>query len=261
MLVVAAFVQSLRIALIAGGVLVAIGAAISVIVARMRRPSIYRAACLLDVAGSLQDRLSTAIYFADSQDSEGMLMQQREDALARASKLNPAILFPIRMPSIMKRVTILALIAAGFLGYRVNHQPPLPQLAQRLAENRVVKTIITPELKAMEKDVAAALGIQEKSGFEKGLRQGRQGENERQPGDADASASLQDVSADKSDLADGNPDLQGENGEKSQDMSSQPQNAQGMPQQGEPVDGQPDADSANQQQQPGSSQSGSISKN
>ena len=257
LLAVAAFAQSLRIALIAGALLVVIGAAVSVIVARMRRPSVYRAACLLDAAASLQDRLSTAIYFSNSEDPDGMLLWQRQDALARAARLNPAVLFPIRMPSIMKRVAVLALVAAGFLGYRANHQAPVPQLVQRLAETRVAKTVITPELKAMEKDVAAALGLEEKNGSEKELRQTRQEEDERQSGDADASASLKDVSADKSDLANGNIDLQGENAEKSQDMSNQQQNAQGMPQQGEPTDGQPDSDNANPQQQPGSSQSAS----
>lgn len=255
LLAVAAFAQSLRIALIAGAVLVALGAAVSVIVARMRRPSVYRAACLLDSAGGLQDRLSTAIYFAKSEDVDGMLLWQRQDALTRASRLNPAVLFPIRVPSIMKRVAVLALVAAAFLGYRVNHQPPVTRLVQKLAETRIAKTVITPELKAMEKDVAAALGLEEKNGFDKELRQTRQ-RDERQSGDADASASLKDVSADKSDLTNGNMDLQGENAEKSQDMSNQQQNPQSMPQQGEPTDGQPDSDNANQQQ-PGSSQSAS----
>ena len=123
------------------------------------RISIYDTACRLDSAAGLHDRLSTAIYLGDSRKLDEMSQLQREDALARLGKVNPPGLFPIRTPATAKRAAAVVLIAAGLLAYRIHHKPPLVSLLQTTERSQLVKSLLSPLVQAMEKDVRKTVAL------------------------------------------------------------------------------------------------------
>src|SRR5271166_96026 len=103
----------------------AAGAAALLALAWRNRPSHYETARRVDSASGLKDRLSTAIFLGGTRDADGLIAEQRKDALARLGKVDPRGLFPIRWPENRKRAVVLVMIAAGLLAYRIHHQPPL----------------------------------------------------------------------------------------------------------------------------------------
>jgi len=123
------------------------------------RPSHYEAARRLDFAAGLQDRISTAIYLGNTQNPEGLIREQRKDALARAAKLDPRRFFPIRVPANIGRASVLVLVVAGLFAYRIHHKPPLVSLLQRTARSQFVQSIFSPIVHAMEKDLQRTLAL------------------------------------------------------------------------------------------------------
>jgi hypothetical protein len=123
------------------------------------RLSIYDAACRLDSAAGLHDRVSTALFLADVKNPDEMMQCQRQDALARLGKVEPRGLFPIQMPATASRALLLVLAAAGLLVYRINHKPPLVSLLQSTERSQLVQSILSPIVHAMEKDLQRTLAL------------------------------------------------------------------------------------------------------
>lgn len=123
------------------------------------RPSHYETARCLDSASGLQDRLSTAIYLGGIQDADGMIFEQRKDALARLGKVDPRGLFPIRWPENSKRVAVVVLVAAGLLAYRIQHQAPLVSLLRSTLRSQLVQSIVSPIARALEKDLQRTMAM------------------------------------------------------------------------------------------------------
>ncbi len=139
--------------------LAAIGAAGILALAWWNRPSHYETARRVDSASGLQDRLSTAIYLGGNQVGEGMIGEQRKDALARLGKVDSRRLFPIRWPDNSKRAGALVLAAAGLLAYRIHHQPPLVSLLQSTLRSQLVQSIVAPFARAVEKDLQRTIAM------------------------------------------------------------------------------------------------------
>lgn len=140
-------------------VLGAVGAAALLAWTWRNRPSSYETAQRLDSAAALKDRVSTAVYFGGMADPEGLIGEQRRDALARAAKMNPRAFFPIRWPGNARRASVLVLVAAGLLAYRIHHQPPLVSLLQTTARSQLVQSILSPMVHAMEKDLQRTIAM------------------------------------------------------------------------------------------------------
>ena len=159
LIVVAAMSVKLAGALLLIGALAAIGlAAIATWIWR-NRPSNYETAQRLDSAARLYDRISTAIYLGGIDDSDGMVGEQRKDALARLVKVDSRALFPVQSPGNIRRASALALIAAGLFAYRVHHQPPLVSLLQTTARSQFVQSMFAPIVHAMEKDLQRTMAL------------------------------------------------------------------------------------------------------
>jgi hypothetical protein len=125
------------------------------------RPSNYETAQSLDLAAGLRDRTSTAIYLGDIPNPapDGMIGEQRKDALTRLAKIDPRGLFPMQMPGNLRRAAVLCVIAAGLFAYRVHHQPPLISLLQSTAHSQLVQSIFSPIVHAMEKDLQRTMAL------------------------------------------------------------------------------------------------------
>ena len=125
------------------------------------RLSNYETAQRLDLAAGLRDRISTAVYLGNIQNpaADGMIGEQRQDALMRAAKLDPRGLFPLQLPANFKRASVLLLIAAVLFAYRVHHQPPLISLLQTTARSQLVQSIFSPIVHAMEKDLQRTMAL------------------------------------------------------------------------------------------------------
>lgn len=140
--------------------IVALAVAIGIVVVIWRdRPSHYEVARRLDFAASLKDRLSTAIYLGAVQDPDGIVGEQRKDALARLGKVDRGELFPFEWPGNAKRAAALVLIVAGLFAYRIHHQPPLISLLQTTAHSQFVQSILSPIVRAMEKDIQRTIAM------------------------------------------------------------------------------------------------------
>jgi hypothetical protein len=126
------------------------------------RPSMYDAACRLDSAAGLHDRVSTALFLCDVKNPDEMIRHQRQDALARLAKVEPSGLFPLRMPVTASRALVLVLAAGGLLAYRVNHKPPLVSLLQTTERSQLVQSILSPIVHAMEKDLQRTMSLANK---------------------------------------------------------------------------------------------------
>jgi hypothetical protein len=123
------------------------------------RPSHYEVAKRLDSAAGLKDRLSTAIYLGAVENPDGMVGEQRKDALARVGNGDRRELFPIEWPGNAKRAVALVLIVAGLFAYRVHHRPPLISLLQSTAHSQFVQSIFSPIARAMEKDIQRTIAL------------------------------------------------------------------------------------------------------
>jgi len=123
------------------------------------RPSNYETALQLDTAAGLKDRLSTAVFLSDIADSDGMIGEQRKDALTRLEKLDPRGFFPVRWPGNIKKASVLVLVVAVLFAYRIHHQPPLLSLLQTTARSQLVQSIFSPIVHAMEKDLQRTMAL------------------------------------------------------------------------------------------------------
>lgn len=123
------------------------------------RPSHYETARRLDSAAGLKDRTSTAIYLGGIECPDGMIGEQRRDALARLAKVDPPGFFPVHLPGNVRRASVLILVVAGLFAYRVHHQPPLISLLQTTARSQLVQSILNPIVHAMEKDLQRTIAL------------------------------------------------------------------------------------------------------
>lgn len=123
------------------------------------RPSNYDAARRLDSAAGLKDRLSTAVYLGGIQDRDGIINEQRRDALARLVLLEPRQYFPVQFPGSVRRAAVLVLVVTGLFAYRIHHRPPLVALLQTTAHSPLVQSLLTPIAHAMEKDLQRTLAL------------------------------------------------------------------------------------------------------
>ena len=121
------------------------------------RLSAYDAACRVDSAASLRDRVSTAIYLGAVENPNEMVLRQRQDALTHLAKFDPPALFPIRLPSAARRALVLAAVTAVLFVYRSYYKPPIVALLQTTARSQFVQSILSPIAYAAEKDLQRAM--------------------------------------------------------------------------------------------------------
>jgi hypothetical protein len=159
LIVAAALSPKLAWAVISAGILGVIGAIAVVMWTWRARPSAYDAACRLDSAAGLRDRVSTAVHLGAVENPDGMILHQRQDALARLAQVNPQTLFPFRMPVAARRAFVLAVAAAGFFVYRIYYKPPIVALLQTTARSQFVQSILSPIAHAMEKDLQRTIAL------------------------------------------------------------------------------------------------------
>jgi len=159
LIVVAAVSVKLVGALLFAALLAAAGAAAILTWTWRNRPSNYETARRLDSVAGLKDRLSTAIFLGGIEDPDGMVSEQRKDALARLTKVDPRGFFPVQSPGNIRRASVLVLIAAGLFAYRIHHKPPLISLLQTTARSQLVQSIFYPIVHAMEKDLQRTMAL------------------------------------------------------------------------------------------------------
>jgi len=159
LIVVAAVSAKLAGVLLFLGIVAAAGAAAILAWTWRNRPSDYEAACRLDSAAGLQDRISTAVYLGSIDDPSGMICEQRKDALRRLEKVDPRGFFPVQLPGNVRRASVLVLVVAGLFAYRIHHQPPLVSLLQTTARSQLVQSIFSPIVHAMEKDLQRTIAL------------------------------------------------------------------------------------------------------
>ena len=159
LIVVAAVSAKLAGVLLFLGIVAAAGAAAILAWTWRNRPSDYEAACRLDSAAGLQDRISTAVYLGGIDDPSGMICEQRKDALRRLEKVDPRGFFPVQLPGNVRRASVLVLVVAGLFAYRIHHQPPLVSLLQTTARSQLVQSIFSPIVHAMEKDLQRTIAL------------------------------------------------------------------------------------------------------
>jgi hypothetical protein len=209
-------------ALLAIAVIAALGGAAIVAWTWRNRPSNYEAARRLDSAAGLKDRLSTAVYLGAIEDRDGMVGEQRRDALGRLAEVDPRGLFPVRLPANFRRISALVLIAAGLLAYRVHHQPPLISLLQTTARSQLVQSIFSPIVHAMEKDLQRTMALV-------GMKPEAAGDETQR---SDAASNTEDLwkTDDKGAAAEDQKDqAEADAGDQAQDQLQAPGNQEGSP--------------------------------
>jgi len=159
LIAVAAVITKLAGALFFIAAVAAVGAASVLVWTWRNRPSRYETARRLDSAAGLHDRVSTAIYLGGLADQNGMIGEQRRDALAHLVKVDPRGFFPLQWPGNARRASVLVLLAAGLFAYRVHHRPPLVSLLQTTAHSQLVQSILSPIVHAMEKDLQRTVAL------------------------------------------------------------------------------------------------------
>jgi hypothetical protein len=146
-------------AVISAGVVVVAGAIAVVILTWRARPSAYEAACRLDSAAGLRDRVSTAVHLGGVENPDGMVLRQRQDAVMHLAGVSPQALFPVRLPAVARRALVLAVATAGLFVYRIHYKPPIAALLQTTARSQLVQSILTPIVHAMEKDLQRTMAL------------------------------------------------------------------------------------------------------
>ena len=159
LIVAGAFSPKLTWAVASAAALVIVGAIAVATLAWRGRPSAYEAACLLDAAATLHDRVSTAVHLGAIENPDGMIIRQREDAVKRAARVNPRVLFPIRFPEAARRAVVLGAVAVCLLVYRIHYKPPMVALLQSTARSQLVQSILSPMVHAMEKDLQRTMAL------------------------------------------------------------------------------------------------------
>ncbi len=159
LIVAGAFSPKLAWAVISAGALVVAGAVAVVILVWRARPSAYEAACRLDSAAVLHDRVSTAVHLGAVENPDGMILRQRQDAVMRLARVSPQTLFPVRLPAAARRALVLAVATAGLFVYRIHYKPPIVALLQTTARSQLVQSILSPIVHAMEKDLQRTMAL------------------------------------------------------------------------------------------------------
>jgi hypothetical protein len=175
----------------------------------------------LDSVAGLQDRLSTAIFLGGIEDPDGMIGEQRKDALARLTKVDPRGFFPIQWPGNFRRASVLVLIAAGLFAYRIHHRPPLVSLLQTTARSQLVQSIFSPIVHAMEKDLQRTMALV-------AMKPDATGEETERRDAASNSEDLWKASDDQGAGADEQKDA-ADAGDQAQDQLQAPGNQEGNP--------------------------------
>ncbi len=155
-IVVAAFREKLAGTLVIAAALAGLGAAAIFVWLWRTRPSAYDAALQVDRAAGLKDRISTALYFGNKTNPEGLVLSQRRDALQRLPQADLSELMSLRMPATARRTLILTLAAVAFLTYRMYYQPPMIALLEATANSHLVQSMLSPIARVSEKDVQRA---------------------------------------------------------------------------------------------------------
>jgi hypothetical protein len=159
LMVAAAFSPKLAWAWVSAAALIAIGAVAVVMLAWRTRLSAYEAACRLDSAAGLHDRVSTAVHLGAVENPNGMILRQRQDAVMRIAQVSPHALFPVRLPAVARRAFVLTVAAAGLFVYRIYYKPPIVALLQATARSQLVQSILSPIAHAMEKDLQRTMAL------------------------------------------------------------------------------------------------------
>jgi hypothetical protein len=187
------------------------------------RPSHYEAARRLDAAAGLKDRISTAVYLGGIEDRDGIVGEQRKDALARLAGVDARNSFPLRMPENFRKAAILGLIAAGLFAYRMHHRPPLIALLQSTAHSQLVQSIFTPIVHAMEKDLQRTMAMV-------GVKQDAAGDETQRSDAASNTEDLWKANDDKSAAADDQKEpAYAEAADQQQDQLQAPGSQEGNP--------------------------------
>jgi len=221
LIVVAAVSVKLAGALFFAAMLAAGGAVAIVTWTWRNRPSNYETARRLDSAAGLKDRLSTAIFLGGIEGADGMIGEQRKDALARLRKVDPRGFFPVQSPGNIRRASILVLVAAGLFAYRIHHKPPLISLLQTTARSQLVQSIFSPIVHAMEKDLQRTMALVT-------MKPDATGEETRRDAAASNSEDLWKANDDKGADAD-NQNNAADAGDQQQDQMQSPGNQEGDP--------------------------------
>jgi len=159
LIVAGALSPKLAWAVISAGTLVAVGSVAVVILAWRARPTAYEAACRLDSAAVLHDRISTAVHLGAVENPDGMILRQRQDAVTRLAAVRPRALFPVQFPPAARRALVLAAAAAGLFVYRIHYKPPVLALLRTTARSQLVQSILSPIVHAMEKDLQRTMTL------------------------------------------------------------------------------------------------------
>ncbi len=159
LIVAAAISPKLAWAWVSAAALIAIGAVAVGVLTWRARPSAYQAACRLDSAASLHDRVSTAVHLGGVENPNGMILRQRQDAVMRLAQVSPHALFPLRLPAAARRTFVLTVAAAGLFVYRIYYKPPIVALLQATARSQLVQSILSPIAHAMEKDLQRTMAL------------------------------------------------------------------------------------------------------
>ena len=141
--------------LLAAVTLLVLGAGVVLARAWSRRSNEYGVACQLDEACGLQDRLSTAIHLGATGVSDEMVLYQRRDALKRLREVDPQNACPVRLPSFALQTLTIAMVALALLAYRIHFKAPILALVQSAANSNVEKTVISPLVGVVKKDLLA----------------------------------------------------------------------------------------------------------
>ena len=103
--------------------------------------------------------VSTAMFLGAVQDPNGIVGEQRRDALDRVGKFDRRELFPLAWPGNGKRAGALVLLVAGLFAYRIHHRPPLISLLQSTAHSQLLQSILAPFARTVEKDIQRTIAM------------------------------------------------------------------------------------------------------
>jgi hypothetical protein len=150
LIVLAAGLRFLGTPLLAGGIAIAGAALLAFLRTWYLRPSTYQAAQRFDAETRQNDRISTAVHFWGTAEPSAMILQQREDAVRHAAKLDPEVFFPVRMPAKLPWTAGLAVVFGALCVFHANYGPPLPALRQKVAQSRTLAAILSPLSRILE---------------------------------------------------------------------------------------------------------------
>ena len=79
-----------------------------------------------------------------------MILQQREDAVGRATKLDAGSFFPVRVPSKWRWTAVLMVAFAALCAYHVSYGPPLLALKEKIMQPRALAQALAPLARMLE---------------------------------------------------------------------------------------------------------------